>query len=265
MKEEIKTVDDLLNIVTRKIKGSIHHYTSYESLVSILKHKTFRLTRLDLLNDKAEERLANCHDNELRYNLSFSNTYNESVAMWAIYGGRSSMKLRLSLSRKKLIESFNNNFYFDHEKLNIIPYGSFDMSKNAGQFVKKQFSLYDVVYLNKKNNQLRYSSKTLKGIVVDERVIERFKGFIKYSAWEFESEARISVLINRNMNFVQKINEPQYIYGGISDDLLKSFKITFNPWIAKEMKDEIKDSLNRLADCDLKYEDSSLEGQVDLM
>lgn len=85
-REEV-TIESLYNRTTRKVKGTLFHYTSYSSAISIIKNRSFRFTRIDLLNDKTETQFAGCDDDEIMYVLSFTNTSKESVAMWMLYGG----------------------------------------------------------------------------------------------------------------------------------------------------------------------------------
>ena len=52
---EIASFEELKNRVFGKSSGTICHYTSYESLLMILKNKSFHLSRYDLMNDRLKK------------------------------------------------------------------------------------------------------------------------------------------------------------------------------------------------------------------
>lgn len=216
---EISTFEDLTNRIYRKESETICHFTSFESLILILKNRSLRMSRIDLLNDRAEKQLSQCEEGELRFVTSFTGTA-ERVAMWAIYGGHSSLKLRLSFPRSILIQSVRDQFYFDSLKEHKIT--SDFISKDVCDYSKKEFSLSDVVYFDKTKNKLRFN-----GIPVTDDIIKKLAGNIKYDAWEFENETRLSVILKQNGAKFDLSN----IYANISEELLDKLVITYNPWI----------------------------------
>jgi len=260
-KPEENTISALYEKTTRKVGGTIHHYTSYGSAVSILTKRTFQLTRIDLLNDKMEKTFADCSDNEVMYVLSFTNTSKESVAMWMLYGGvvgAGGIKVKMSIPRSKIIDSFNNQFFFDPQMKKQIPFEKLEYG--VENYKKKKFSLRDVVYLDRRNGKLRYSTKSYEGDCTESELLQMFKGFIKYDAWEFESEARVAVIL---LNQDKIADAPKHIYAKIDEELLKTITITTDPWTSEDMKNVMKESLNSLAGVQLRYQSSNLEGDVD--
>lgn len=251
---KVDSIDKLLKRTTGKTSGRIHHYTSLNSLVSIIVNKCFRFTRIDLLNDKKEESFARLNNNEKMYNLSFSQTGKESVAMWKMYGG-SGQKVRISLSRRNLIESFNDNIYFDNTLKSKVPDDCF--IKGAGAFANKNFSITDVVYLDGRNSKIRFNGKAYECV---DKYRDKFKGFMKYDCWEFESESRLTALLDKT---ILNNEPPKYLYGKINKKLLENINITFDPWTSGEMKTFIKSGLNMLAESKLSYSDSELEGEIE--
>jgi len=56
---KVKKASEVFKYINQSIskKDMMYHYTSLENLIKIVKGKSIRLTRLDLLNDKAEMNL----------------------------------------------------------------------------------------------------------------------------------------------------------------------------------------------------------------
>jgi hypothetical protein len=256
MGNKFETIDDLLSQAYGNTIGNICHYTSFENLLLILKNRTFRLTRFDLLNDKAERELSCCDDGEIRYMMSFTGT-TESVAMWAIYGGTSSLKLRVKLSREDLIDSVNNNFFKDCNQQSRIFID--DIYRNFEDYSKKTFSLGDMVYYNQKQNRLRFKSSLLDNIDVTDSVLKKLAGNIKYYPWEFERETRLAVILKQN----KSTEDLRHIYAGLNDLLIQKMEITYCPWIEDTVYDKITSCLDEVAGFKLKHKRSVIAGQVD--
>lgn len=254
--EEINNFDELHKRVFNKTSGTICHYTSFESLLMILRNRSLRLTRYDLMNDIAEKQLSKCVDGESRYIISFTGTTSESVAMWALYGKHSGMKLRLECSRSSLIHTADNNFYFDPVQTDKI--GLYQVDKVANDYTKKTFSLSDVVYYDRKRNKLRLSGKPLNEITVTDVTIKELAGTVKYDAWEYEKETRLSVILREN----SRRKDIRYVYLGLSDDFIKKLTITYSPWTSLEMIEELSKVIDTLAGFPLKHKKSELFGEI---
>lgn len=257
--EDISIFSDLTDRVFGKKSGTICHYTSYESLVMILSNRSLRLSRYDLMNDIAEKQLSKCEDGDCRYIISFTGTTTENVAMWALYGKHSSLKLRLEFSRSALIQSINNNFYFDPRKTQQIPvWSTYTVPSDC---TKKAFTLSDVVYYDRQKNRFRLSGKPLANIDVTPDRISELAGTIKYDAWEYEREARAAVVLHQNapQADLQKIT---HIYAGLTDTFIEGLTVTYSPWINDAIFEELKKSIDALAGTPLKHKRSSLQGEV---
>lgn len=50
-REDIQSFEDLQEYVFQPKTAKVCHYTSYESLIMILKNRSLRLSRYDLMND----------------------------------------------------------------------------------------------------------------------------------------------------------------------------------------------------------------------
>lgn len=256
--KEIGNFEELKLRVFGKNSGTICHYTSYESLVLILKNKSLRLTRYDLMNDYAEKQLSKAPDGDYRYIVSFTGTTKESVAMWALYGKHSSLKLRLDIPCGKLLEAINGKFYLDAVKENIIPF--YNTSNIPSDYKKKNYSLSHVVYYDKRRNVFKLSGQALNNIEVTPEKIADLAGTVKYDAWEYEKEARLSVVLHQDIR--QKTNDYTHIFTGLSDEFIKSISITYSPWISDDVFNELRTSIDTLAGAKLKHKKSSLHGEV---
>ena len=257
--EEIASFDDLKNRVFGKKSGTICHYTQYERLIMILMNKSLRLSRYDLMNDVTEKKLSKCDNGDCRYIISFTGTTKENVAMWALYGKHSSIKIRLSFSRSSLIHCANDNFFFDAIKNYKIPYWS--TSTIPSDYSKKNFTLSDVVYFDRQNNRFRLSGKSLSAIDVTQDRINKLAGTIKYDAWEYERECRLSAVLsqNRNKNDFHDLN---HIYLGLSEEFIKGLTITYSPWINDVVITQLEKSINDMTGLQLKHRHSALQGEI---
>ena len=256
---EIASFEELKNRVFGKSNGTICHYTSYESLLMILKNKSFRLSRYDLMNDRAEKDLSKCVSGDCRYIISFTGTTSENVAMWALYGKHSSLKLRIEFARGSLINSVNDNFYFDPELNNKIPLWGTQTIPN--DFSKKNFTLSDVVYYDKQKNTFRMNGSPLKNIVVSHDYIDQLAGTIKYDAWEYEKESRLAVVLHQNLSDIDFQNLT-HVYAKLNDEFISKIKITYSPWINDVVFNQLKNSIDSIAGVPLIHQHSSLQGEI---
>ena len=133
------------------------------------------------------------------------------------------------------------------------------MLKNTKPLYKKELLLSDIVYLDKTKNELVHNEKSFQNIKATKDVIDDMTGFIKYDAWEFEREVRLRVLIRHELI---SGDVPKYIYAAITQELIRDFHITFNPWLSTEMKEEIRKSLDTLAGYNLSYNNSQNDGEI---
>lgn len=243
----------------------LYHYTTFESVMKIIQDHTFRLTRTDLLNDKAEMKIGNKEKAIHHYIMSMTEA-KEYISMWAMYGRPSGIKLRLDFSKLELLKIINqsnqssiysNDYYsrVEVDKDGIIQCSPNKIHNLFGIDMLYPIRFAHVAYINKEKNKLRCNNRPFRSFKVDEKSIDDLTGFSKYDAWEFEKEIRLLVHLDNN--------EPTHIYLPITDDLINSFSITFNPWISEEMKEVIKQELNQLAGTKLSYRNSSNNGEVD--
>ena len=257
-KKDVQMSEDLQIYLQECAEKSdrLYHFTTLESILCIIRNHSFRLTRMDLMNDKAEKNLGNQRDQSKNYVMSYTRD-KEYVSMWAMYGNPSGIKLRLDFDRRALQRSINDNFFFDSEKRNKIPVYK---NNHIGIFSKTGWMISDIVYLDKDTNEFRHNENVFPGIKADTNTIEDLAGLVKYDAWEFERENRLRVNIIAEDIF--NSNYPEYIYAGIDDSLINTFHITFNPWLSSEMKEVVRTSLRDVAGHTIVCDESKNDGEI---
>lgn len=236
----------------------LYHYTTLESLLCIIKNQTFRLTRMDLMNDKAEKTLGVRKDGTASYVMSFTRD-KEYVSMWAIYGKPSGIKIRLDFDRLKFQSIINNNFYSDSEKLNKLLLVS---SLYKSVFSKHDWLISDIVYIDKDKKQFRHNEDSFPNIIAEQPAIEDLAGFVKYDAWEFERETRLRVRVGSGYENTAIDQYLTHIYAGLDNELIKTFHVTFNPWLTDEMKKVVRESLRSVAGFEVPCSNSINDGEI---
>jgi len=118
---------------------------------------------------------------------------------------------------------------------------------------------FDAYYLDKDKRELRHNEGAFSNIQGDQYAIDMLAGFVKHDAWEFERETRLAVKIRKNENIE---NSPTHIFAGITRELIKTFHVTFNPWLSEEMKSMIRNCLKEVAGFNIVCSDSVNDGEI---
>lgn len=248
LKRDVKTEEVLLDYLGEQANRAtrFYHYTTYDTLLAILHGKSFRLSKTYLLNDKKEREFSGDTD---CFVMSMS-TDKEYVSMWSMYGRPSGIKIRIDFDPKLFKVCFKKERIYEDPELRI---RYFPTTKPLFDDNIEYCSLKDVVYLDKTRTEYRHRGDPFSGITASESGIKKLGGFIKYDAWEFEREIRAKVL-------VWDKPDVDYVYVSLTDELIKSIRVTFNPWISKNMKKEISQALSKHG---ISCIDSGFDGQVD--
>ena len=256
-KRQVFSVKELKQYLRQKAKANkrLYHYTTYESIIEIIKNKSFQLTRLDLLNDKAEKSLGFHDDSFENYIISFTQG-KEYISMWAMYGKASGIKLRLDFDNtifKKLPPIiYKNGKTKNTQKI----YDAVDLWDMDNPTVV----LSDIGYIDKRANKIKHNTNPFD-FSLSKYDLDLLTGLVKYDAWEFEKETRLKIQLSGDRT-LRDYGYPDHIYYVITDELIRSFHITFNPWMSSNLKDEIRKSLNNLVGFELSYSDSDDDGEV---
>lgn len=253
-KDDVSNAIELFQYINKKGVDRIYHYTTFESLITIIKNRSFRLTRLDLLNDKAEQTLISGFETDQNYIISFCNNEKEYVSMWAMYGKSSGIKVRLDFSSKNIEQNSFDNYFFDANLTKNIPI----KSGKGMPFLDRDIQVSDVVYLDKDKNSIKHNTNPFLKLSVDESLKKQLSGFLKYDAWEFEKERRLKVTLNDD----HQKNSPQYIFLKLPDDFFSDFSVTYNPWISMLLQEELIKTLNRVAGREVTQKRSSNYGEI---
>lgn len=241
------------------------HYTDDDVLKIIIRDKTFKLNRIDKVNDMREKSYLGEAETYCRLFIGcFSYRYTESVPMWNMYTHKN-RGVRISYI---LNEVPNNNVCFgllDKERAILVIdsnsvkeyylWGNKCNSKDSKWAI--ELSTSDIIYsddLMRKNDVLRYfDGKPMVDIIPMAK--------IKNTPWDFEQETRIignfrTVYEGINFEVPEKILLPLN-FNNIN------IEITLNPWRSDEFKSQIenmcKEYLNQY-----KYniKESSLLGTI---
>lgn len=217
----------------------LHHYTSFESLMCILNYRSFRLSELKRMNDKIEQRFS---DNNY-FILSMTSAC-EYISMWAMYGKKEDVKIRISFDSKELKKCLKaDNFYKDRE----LKEHYFSSQSN----ISSNITYSDVVYIDSQYYQYKHKENGFDKVFPTYDTVRYLGGLIKYDAWEFERETRIRVL---------NINDDDFVYLALSEEFLSSIKVTFNPWMKSNIKNMIKKEMALFGiDCKESEYDDQIE------
>lgn len=262
----IRTYEELEQFLSDYVKNSndrLYHFTTYDSLLKIIKNKTFMLTLIGASNDRTEKLFSG---ETPYYIMSYKEDNIENVNMWYMYGKKSGIKVRLDFSKEELFKCLEKKMWSYKEK------GETRFSKEVDLFGQGPFyTLSNVAYLSKekKKDRIDYKlgiyRKPFNSLKI--QTTEEFKnrdglaGFIKYDIWEAEKEVRLRIF---PWGLNPGENPPKRMFLYLTPDLIKTFHITFNPWMSLELKEEIKKSLNGLCeDFEFTFSNSAHDGEID--
>jgi len=238
----------------------LYHYTSYDSLKSILANNSFKFNRTDQINDLIEEkRIVN--DLGENYVSCFTHNNNESIPMWILYAKENG--LRIGFKNDDIFNQTKIYYFANNEKI------YFEKSIISSDKVLKNIIKTKDGYIEA-NNPLRidviYSTKKQK----IEFTIENEYAFgvypslqvgLKGEAWEYEKETRYYI----GTNFWNRYNI-QSLYCEIENNFYNDLEIVWNPiMLNKEIKkDEIKAIVGDAIFNKIIFKDSELSGKVSL-
>lgn len=236
----------------------LSHYTTYENLIYILKSRKIRLSEISTLNDKTEEIINGCLHGEKRYVFCMTYSQSESVAMWSLYGKASGIKIKISFPQGALAKGITE-FYPKDTNEESIPHKCFVKDNNRN----KLFSIRDMTYYDKSNKRILYKGAKIENLELQQDQCRIFSGYVKYNAWEFEKEVRLSAVLNGSFERCEgELASQKYIFANISDELISKITVTHNPWISDDVKQELERSINDLAKKELKHENSTCNGEI---
>lgn len=233
---------------------SYYHYTSLQTLETILKSKRFRFTRgdnekLNDLHEYGEKGDARIH--ECSYFACFTTNHDESIAMWKLYSKNNPNIVRIKIPQKAFQTWFNN--------INLVT-----TFCNTPRLIKdEEHFLSDISYVRlfQETNEIQF---TWKNHSYSHRLdngqdkAPLFTSLIKNIAWKFEEECRAIVRFS-NPNDASC----PYIYIPISENLISSFQILAGPEFSENALQSLK-MLCRQHNIKIQPLKSQVHGKVNL-
>ena len=234
----------------------VWHYTTIEALEKIVANQSFRLSRLDLVNDKYEnERLDDILKNQL-YVLCFTHDCEESQMFWEDYAQK----------EKGVLLKFENKYFTE----NIEIYGDEQCKNRLSKYIKSNtehktnntyndWTIRNIDYLDiyYDDNEYIKEDQELKEFFKDATMLngENFKyktacGVLKSKSWEQEKETRYRVKVQykgtsldiKNREYIKpKFN---YLYMHINDEIFRTMKVVLNPWSDDDFQRKVKEILS---------------------
>lgn len=188
----------------------LYHYTTIETLALILKNKTIRLKRLDLVDDPEEPKTEDYGElGRFCFVSCWTNMEEESIPMWKLYAGKEMKGVRIKLPtfilQKHILNSSSdqrhtqNGIIHDEHKIigeNFYSYINPDYFFNIGCMTPpiQESILVNVEYTNNPQflypkvasyNENKNSTHLNTGII----------GKYKHKYWEFQQELRYKIFV----------------------------------------------------------------------
>lgn len=200
-----ETAKDIISFFQDKERAFRHtnyyHYTTLQSINSILESKTLWLSPLSRsANDVAErERYKKLGENI--FSVCFSTGTSESLPLWYLYSGIDGGGARLELKKKSFEKLIKNGV--DISLAEMEPNNKIKI-KNRLKLEKEDYKLYtqDIVYIgkdsqNKDKYRIKYNNETKNDVSQKcvEQIKEEYQRFTKGLIWFYEKETRLQVEI----------------------------------------------------------------------
>ncbi len=208
---EIGNFGELMKKIKKPIFSYAYHYTSLGSLIKILESKTLQASRLNKMNDKFEERLySNCKD--YFFCLSKSSLAKENFGMWAMYG-----RLR-EIKCDDVNEKIGVKICFPKKEIDAI-------CKLNG------LKLHSVAYVDLREGYKGSPKKkvTIGSTTTKSKIslpIDKMAGYLKDSAWVYESEIRLRKKFSDDANELMD----DYYYFTLSDEIISNLVVYPSPY-----------------------------------
>lgn len=227
-------------------RSKLYHYTNIDTFQIIAKDKTFKLNRIDLVNDLEEkDYLKGPEVYSLVFVGCFSHKETESIPHWYMYtqmdeGIRISLHLKDTLTKyctglidvsrpmtvKLLDKTIIEYIYGNHMDSTVY--------SNRSSHWSMELSCNDIIYSN-----------IMKG---ENEIIQYFDGMpyadilpvarIKREGWDFEEETRIVGIFGTVREEIE-FEIPEYILLPIDFNKF-DIQITLNPWRTDEFKKKVE-------------------------
>lgn len=238
----------------------LYHYTSLETLALILRYRTIRFSRLDMVDDPQEQRSADSQNlGKMKLISCWTSSDEESIPMWREYAG-AECGVRIQMKsypfKQYSVSNESLNKLSSKAVLNA-PGGSFDgLHLPLEDFWDKNYLFFETARNIEMLHEVEYTNdesllfpKVIKafengGLVADLNA----PGVHKTTAWSYQKEWRyiltavpigIDSVINGRLDQIVRANDvildkrdpgiPPYYDLVISDEAFSSMKIVSSP------------------------------------
>lgn len=195
----------------------IYHYTSIQTLALILKHKTIRFNRLDLVDDIEEAAYGSgpmqTKLGQYQFVSCWTKSENENLALWNMYTRYEGVRIGID-SMPFYTYNVGNDFVSLLEKTEI-----WEEDYYTSSFMNPA-KLYDVVYVNDPEAEI-------KKLATEEGHGNLYKlplvGIYKREQWAMQEESRfkIAVFPMKYMNERSKLKDPKFFDFAVMGELTK--------------------------------------------
>lgn len=199
-----------LNIKAEEISYyNFWHYTSLNSLKSILDSKKIKINNISKMNDLDELKLHNNQKSKIHI-FCLCNSNSEKIPLWYLYSGIKGDGISLGITRGEMLKLLRSISYLE--------------TKDHKRLIKdKDFVLeYGWAYYRKTNDKKRIFYKNNWYLLTDNKPF--INNFIKNYPWNYEKEFRIIFITKKDV---------EELYLDISQFIPK-FKVIIGP----EMRNE---------------------------
>lgn len=192
----------------------LYHYTSIESLEKILQSRTFKFTRLDLLNDPLEGLLNIDNGLQVReprklvYCSSWTSNETESISMWGLYKDFKGVRLKCASNLFALDEKINlkeiQSGFMPFCNIKPIQYqikgvnGTSSIKQVYGPFKVKYVDEYSKLYTDVVKNEVA-SANDFISIEISELGNQKMNDWAYEEEWRFKVSAYLQIVSSRNI------------------------------------------------------------------
>lgn len=253
----------------------LHHYTTINALEAILRNRSIRLSRIDVVNDPVENKRINTIWKNRIFVACFTHDINENDMFWNGYAKRDK---GVKITFNKV---FNNIDLYGDEKCERVRISKIERANT--EYMKfndvSDWGYYDITLAD-----VEYTDDLSKYMVLNEELYNEFNncininqskfyesvydGLIKENMYRLESETRLRVAVKpigfeymRENNQLIKVDPSfEYIYMKLDDDLINNIIITLNPWSSELFTIKMHELLRSLdLDNKIKIQKSAFE------
>lgn len=185
----------------------IYHYTSIETLALILKHKTIRFNRLDLVDDLEESIHGSGPTNiklgQYHFVSCWTKDKTENISLWKMYTNYKGIRIALD---DDMFITYNVN---ENIKSFFPQHTDFKDDYFIPPFVNEA-KLYDVIYCPNPENKIKELVKKVgeSGAAINTNDI----GIYKKEEWKFQNESRFKITVFPICNNFIKLKEDETLF-----------------------------------------------------